>query len=488
MADVTHAQDPYSAYLQKKKEKIRSFYDREARLYPTKWIKRNSYYYEQIKRLLSQIIPPGKTVLDVGCGFGHILEHLKPSYGVGVDFSKSMIEEAQKRYPHLTFYHMDIEDVATLNETFDFVVSVNSITEMTDVRRCLKSMYRVMSPETRLVIIAYNYLWEPIIELGALWGMRPKSPAQNWFSPQDFQNLLKSADFEVVREGYRIVLPKYLPLVAELLNNFLVRMPLFRRLGFTHYIIARPLIPFKNPGKMTVSVVIPCKNEEGNIEDIVKRVPEIGGGTEIIFVDDQSTDATAHKIETQIKSHPGKRIKLVKGPGVGKGAACRAGFAEAKNDIFMILDADMTVMPEVLSEFFELISQGKGEFINGSRLLYPMEEQAMKIANVFGNKMFAMLFTFLLEQPIKDTLCGTKVMLKRDYPKLLEARAYFNTIDRWGDYDWIFGAARHNLKIVELPVHYVCRTTGQTKMTGRLKNAWVMFKMCWVVFLKLKLN
>jgi len=480
--------DVYTAYLQSKKDKIRSFYDREATLYASKWISKNSYYYEQIKRLIATIVPPGKRVLDIGCGIGHILAHTRPAYGVGIDFSASMIAEARLRYPHLTFHTMEIEAASELNEKFDFVISANSITEMTDIRRCLKSVYRVMTPETRLVIIAYNYLWQPLIELGARLGMRPQSPTENWLTPQDIHGLLSSTDFEMVRDGYRTMLPRRVPLLSALLNNFLVRMPLFRHLGFTYYTVARPLIPFENPEKLTVSVVVPCKNEEGNIEGVANRVPEMGGGTELIFVDDKSTDTTAEKIKKQIERHPEKNIKIVEGPGIGKGAACRAGFAVARNDVFMILDADLTVMPEVLPEFFELIIKGKGEFINGSRLLYPMEEEAMRIANIIGNKLFAMLFTFILEQPIKDTLCGTKVILKRDYHKILEAREYFNSTDKWGDYDWIFGAARNNLKIIELPVHYVSRKAGQTKMTGRLKNAWIMLKMCWVAFLKLKLT
>lgn len=344
-----------------------------------------------------------------------------------------------------------------------------------------------MTPATRLVIVTYNYLWEPLLELGASFGMRPKSPAENWLSPHDIDNLLHSAGYEVVRSGYRTALPRYLPVIAALLNNLLVRLPLFRRIGVTYYTVARPLMPPERPASMTVSVVVPCKNEEGNIAELVERVPHMGGGTEIIFVDDKSTDTTAEKIKEQIRRNPEKNIILTEGPGRGKGAACRAGFAQATHDIFMILDADMTVMPEVLPEFFELIAHGKGEFINGSRLMYPMEDQAMRLANVFGNKMFAMLFTFLLEQPIKDTLCGTKVVFRRDYRKILASREYFGNIDRWGDYDWIFGAARNNLKIIELPVHYVSRTAGETKMTGRLRNAWIMLKMCWAAFIKLKI-
>lgn len=488
MAEETLKKNYYLEYLQKKKAKIRSFYDQEAQRYAEYWIPKNYYYYDQIKKLLSKIVPPGKKVLDVGCGTGHILASLNPSYGLGIDFSSAMIQEASKRYPHLDFQVLDAEEAGnSIKKTFDYIIAANSLTEATDIRRWLKSLYKVMTPESRLIIITYNYLWEPILEFGALLGIRPRSPAENWFSPHDLHNLLTSTDFDIINEGYRTILPKRVPLFSLIFNNVLVRLPFFQILGVTYYIVARPLIPFKNPETMTVSIVVPCKNEEDNIDQLIERIPDIGGGTEIIFVDDKSTDRTAQKIQEQIKAHPNKKIKFVEGPGEGKGAACRAGFAVAENDVFMILDADMTVMPEVLPEFFEMIVSGKGEFINGSRLLYPMEEQAMKIANIFGNKMFALLFTFLLGQPIKDTLCGTKVILKRDYYKLIEARSYFGNIDRWGDYDWIFGAALYNLKIVELPVHYVSRKAGKTKMTNRLYNAWIMLKMCWVAFKKIKL-
>ncbi len=479
--------DCYLQYLEQKKNKIRTFHDREAPRYSSKWIQKNTYYYNQIKKLLATIIPPGKKVLDAGCGCGHILNHLRPYSGTGIDFSMAMINEARRLHPHLQFHHLDIEEAASLEEKFDYIVTANSITEMTDIRRCLKALRRLMNAETRLVIVTYNYLWEPLLELGANIGMRPQSPAENWLSQQDLDNLLRTADFEIVSHGYRTILPKYIPVISEFFNDFLVRMPFFCKFGVTCYTVARPFIPFEQQDNMSVSIVVPCKNEEGNIEEVVKRTPEMGGITELIFVDDKSTDTTADKIKEQITKHPEKNIKMVAGPGIGKGAACREGFSVAHNDIFMILDADMTVMPEVLPEFFELISSGKGEFINGSRLLYPMEDEAMRTANVFGNKLFAMLFTFLLGQPIKDTLCGTKVILRRDYYKILESREYFGNIDRWGDYDWIFGAARHNLKIIELPVHYVSRTAGETKMTNRIRNAWVMFRMCIAAFIKLKL-
>jgi glycosyltransferase involved in cell wall biosynthesis len=237
---------------------------------------------------------------------------------------------------------------------------------------------------------------------------------------------------------------------------------------------------------LSVSVCVPCKNEEENIDDIVKRVPDMGKCTEIIFVDDKSTDRTAEKVQEHIEANPDRTIKLVEGPGEGKGAACRSGFSVAENDILMILDADMTTMPEELPDFFEAIATGKGEFINGSRLVYPMEKAAMRYLNIVGNRAFALLFSYLLSQRIKDTLCGTKVIWRSDYPKILESREYFGCSDTWGDYDWIFGAARHNLKIVELAVHYRERIAGETKMTKRFSNGWIMLKMCRIAFWRMK--
>ena len=271
------------------------------------------------------------------------------------------------------------------------------------------------------------------------------------------------------------------------INRYGPLIPGVKYVCMLYYSVMRTTAARGKAEDFSVSVCVPCKNEEDNIAGLVERIPAMGRGTEIIFVDDQSTDATAARVQEAIAAHPEKNITLVKGPGEGKGAACRAGFAHAQNDVLMILDADMTVMPEDLPPFFEALVTGKGEFINGSRLVYPMERDAMRFANIVGNKLFAMLFSFLLSQRLKDTLCGTKALWRADYGKILASREHFGGVDRWGDYDWIFGAARNNLRIVELPVHYRNRIAGQTKMTRRLRHAWGMLKMCGVAFRKVKL-
>jgi glycosyltransferase involved in cell wall biosynthesis len=178
---------------------------------------------------------------------------------------------------------------------------------------------------------------------------------------------------------------------------------------------------------------------------------------------------------------------LHQGDGIGKGDAVRKGFAAATGDVLMILDADLTVPPEDLPKFFEALTSGKGEFINGTRLVYPMERQAMRTLNHLGNKFFSLAFTWLLEQRFRDTLCGTKVLFRRDYERIAANRHYFGDFDPFGDFDLIFGASRLNLRIVEVPVRYRERTYGVTNIS-RFRHGWLLLRMCLVAFRKLKLN
>jgi len=474
--------------------RVQAFYDqlgegREA------WIARSRYYYDALQQLLRLIVPPGQRVLDVGCGNGDHLAVLQPSHGVGVDLSGAMIRLAATKYPELELHHQAAEELALPAHAvrdgaggFDFVIMVNVVGELADVLAAFKRLRALVRPDTRVVIVYYNHLWEPLVGPAARLGLKLNNPTQNWLSLPDLSAFLQLAGFETIKSGARLPCPKYVPGVAELLNGVIGRLPVLYRLGFVRYVVARPLMPHaRPPAEHSCTVVVPCKNEEGNIAAIPARLPRMGKFTELIFVDDRSTDGTAACVRDAMARHADLGIKLLQGPGQGKGAAVRAGFADARGDVLMILDADMAVMPEDLPAFFEAITENKGEFINGTRMVYPLTGQAMRTANIIGNKAFAAAFSFLLEQRITDTLCGTKVVMRRDYAKLLAAREYFGDIDRWGDYDWIFGAARNNLKIVELPVHYVERVAGETKMTKRFRNGLIMLRMCWAALRKLKL-
>ena len=480
--------------IQGKLQRVQEFYDG---LGPQRdeWIARSRYYYDGLARLLRFIVPPGRRVLDIGCGNGDLLAALEPSLAVGVDLSQGMVDLARRRHPNLELHRQAAEELSLpAHEVrgeqggFDFVVTVNAIGEIADVLEALKRLTPLVHAETRLVIVYYNHLWEPLVPLAAALRLKLNNPTQNWFSPGDVRGLLHLAGFEVVKTGVRMPCPKYVPGLAELMNDVLGRLPLLERLGFVRFLVARPSISLPRPrAQYSATVVVPCKNEEDNVPAIPPRVPDMGAFTEIVFVDDRSDDATAQRVREAMAAYPDRRIKLVAGPGEGKGAAVRAGLAEAEGDVLMILDADMTVMPEDLPAFFDAITENKGELVMGTRLVYPLGAEAMRTANILGNKLFAWAFSFLLEQRITDTLCGTKVVLRHNYARLLESRALFGNVDRWGDYDWIFGAAKSNLKIVEVPVHYVERIAGETKMRKRLRNSFVMLRMCWLALLRLRL-
>lgn len=448
------------------------------------WFEKNKYFYDKIKKLLCFIIQPGKKVLNIQCDTGYLLSSVSPSKGVGVDISQEMVDIAKSRHPNLEFYQQYPEDL-DLKEKFDYIL-FNNLSNTVDILSSFKRVMKHCDPHTRLIIYDYNHLWQPIFELAEKLGLRMPMPEQNWFTIHDIENLLTLAGFDCFRIYREILFPKKIPFISEFINRFLAQLPLINRLCMINLLVARPLLKKQAMNKTNVSIIVPCKNEEGNIESAVSRIPEMGKCTEIIFCDDKSTDGTANKIREMQRKFPDKDIRLVDGPGICKAENVWVGFDAAKGDVLIILDADLTVMPEELPYFVETIVEGKGEFINGTRLIYPMQKGAMKLSNIAGNKGFSVLFSFLLGQNITDTLCGTKVIWKSDWEKIKSYKGFWGINDRWGDYDLLFGAAKLHLKIIEIPVHYQERMHGTTKMVRVFHNGLIMLRMCLAAFVKLK--
>ena len=449
-----------------------------------RWVEKNCYYHQQLGKTFSFFIPPNRSVLEIGCGAGQLLASLKPARGVGIDLSPKMVQLAKERYPHLEFRVDDLEDLQ-FDEKFDYVVVSDVLGFLYDVQRSLENLRRVCSPRTRIVISYYNFLWEPVLNAGERLGIKARQPTQNWLGTADVANLLNLAGFEVVRKASRLLLPKQVPLLSLLCNRFLVNLPVFRHLALTFVIVARPK-PVPRTDQPSCSVVIPARNERGNVEEAVRRIPHLGRHTEIIFVEGNSTDGTAEEIRRAIAAHPECDIKSIpQGCGRGKGDAVRKGFAAATGDVLMILDADLTVPPEELPKFYNTLISGEGEFIHGSRLVYPMQNQAMRFLNILGNKFFSLAFTYLLDQRFKDTLCGTKVLYRADYDQIAANRSYFGDFDPFGDFDLIFGVAKLNLKIIEVPIHYFARTYGTTNIS-RFKHGWLLLRMSVFAMRKMK--
>jgi glycosyltransferase involved in cell wall biosynthesis len=233
-------------------------------------------------------------------------------------------------------------------------------------------------------------------------------------------------------------------------------------------------------------VIIPACNERGNIKTAVQRIPDMGSKTEIIFVEGGSKDGTLEEIKHITEVYADKRsLSYYVQDGKGKANAVREGFSHATGDILMILDGDLTVAPEDLPKFFYALATNRGEFVNGCRLVYPMDKEAMRFLNLLGNKFFSLLFTYLLDQKFKDTLCGTKALFREDYNKIASNRAYFGEFDPFGDFDLIFGAAKQNLKIIEMPIRYAERTYGETNI-HRWQHGLLLLRMVGVAARRLK--
>ena len=464
-----------------KKDTIRDFYNKTAsnRL---KWNKRNRFYHKQIEKYFSFAIPTGKKVLEIGCSSGDLLNAVKPSYGVGIDFSEEIINIARTRYPNLNFIVDDIEETS-INETFDYIILSDTLGCLWDAQKALHNVFRLCHPGTRIVISYYNFFWEPLIKVLEFIRLKQKQPNQNWFTTKDVYNLLELENFGVIKSDRKVLMPLHIPLLNFIFNRIFANLPILNKFGLINLIVARPV--FSEERKSSITIVVPARNEKGNIENAILRTPEFGTSQEFIFIEGHSSDNTYEEMERVKAAYPDKDIKLMKQTGRGKGNAVREAFDKATGDILMILDADLTMPPEELLKFYDALRYNKGEFINGCRLVYAMEKNAMRLLNLLGNQFFGWFFSYLLSQPLKDTLCGTKVLYRKDYETIKNNRSYFGDFDPFGDFDLLFGASKQNLKITEIIIRYKDREYGNTQIS-RFRHGILLFRMSFFAAQKIK--
>ncbi|HEY9644068.1 MAG TPA: glycosyltransferase [Coleofasciculaceae cyanobacterium] len=456
-----------------------------------KWRNRNLYYYRDLEKLYQFLVRSNSTVLELGSGTGNLLDAVQPSYGLGVDISELAVEQAKEKFPHLDFRVEDAEEVNP-SQLFDYILLANTISYIQNVQKTLQNVQKSCNPSTQLVLTYHNPAWEVILKLATLIGQRMPLPELNWLSFEDVENLLNLSGFEVVYHGKRLLLPKMVPLVSWFFNRVLAPLPLINRFCLNEYVVARP-----HPGnatlqaqvqQMTCSVIVPARNEAGNIENCVARMPRLGKHTEIIFIEGHSKDGTWDEIQrVQAKYADQWDIKIAQQTGKGKGNAVRQGFDMATGDVFIILDSDLTVRPEDLGYFFEAIASGYCEMANGCRLVYPVSKIEMPLLNRMANRFFAWLLSYLLNTRIKDSLCGTKAISRDNYLKLAANRAYFGDFDPFGDFDLLLGAAKLSLKIKDIPVRYVPRQYGSSNIQ-HVKEGLNLFKMCLYAARKIKFS
>jgi hypothetical protein len=364
---------------------------------------------------------------------------------------------------------------------------INTIGESKDIQSDLEKLQTKSNLNTRLLITYYNHLWEPILKLASFMGWRKETTEQNWLDDKDLSNLLKLSGWDEINRGKRFLIPVNIPVISALINKYVCHLPILNSLCLTTSTVAR-IKPTKRVS-YKVSIVVPARNEEGNILNIVRSIPKFSAWQELIFIEGGSKDNTWPEIKKIITKYPKTKslqnISAYQQKGRGKADAVRLGFSKGQGDMLIILDADLTVSPGDLYKFYEAIVSGNGEFINGSRLVYPMEKDAMRMLNKAGNKVFGWLFSTILGQRFKDTLCGTKVLLKKDYLKIAKNRHFFGDFDPFGDFDLIFGAVKQNMKVIEVPIRYRERVYGSTNIS-RFTHGLLLLKMTWKAFLSFK--
>jgi len=431
-------------------------------------------YHARLAEIYRWLVPPGSSVLELGCGPGRLLDAVQPARGVGVDFSGPMLQIAGQTNPDLELVECDAHDL-DLGETFQSIVLSDLVHDVWDLQEILERARAHCTIDTRLILNFYSRLWQPPLRAAEALGLANPILQQNWFTPDDIQSVLRLAGFETVRGWQEVLCPVALPLIAPFMNKVAVRFIPFRWLALTNFVVAR--VPAESAtAPQRVTVVVPMRNEAGNVEEIMNCVPELGAGTELILIEGGSTDGTYETAERVIAEHPERNVRLLRQPGRGKGDAVRHAFDNATGDILAILDADLTTPAENLPRFVKALSDGTGEFINGVRLVYPMHSDAMRFFNLLANKAFGLAFSWVLGQPVKDTLCGTKVVWKRHWEQIHANREVFGGHDPYGDFDLLFGAALLNLKIVDLPIRYRERVYGDTNI-NRWSGGLLLFRM-----------
>lgn len=437
------------------KQTIKEYFEHVAPVWE-RWRERNRFYHRAMQNLVGGMVPPRSRVLELGSGTGDMLASLKPSCGVGLNVARALTERAQQKYPQFEFYTVDV-DSARVPREFQpqYAVMTNLLDYVYDVWDLLEELKPSLSEDTLLVVTSNNPLWAPLLHLASKLRLRMPDSPRNFITNKDICSVLHLQGYDVVEEGLTLPVPKRIPLLGALLNAVVPELPVVRFASSLQYIAARPRIARPD---LSCSVIIPCHNEAENISECVRRVPNMGAWTEIIVVDDGSSDATSSIVKEMMADDSRVRL-IVLERNQGKAAAVRAGFEAARGDVLMILDADMAVIPEELPKFLEPLKKGTADFVNGTRLIYPMQGRAMKMSNFLGNKVFCYLASRVARQRVSDTLCGTKAFLKRDY-----VRVPLKGTDRWGDFDLLFGAARLRLRILEIPVHYTERRAGASKM------------------------
>ena len=383
---------------------------------------------------------------------------------------------------------LKLEDLPKFEEgERDAVLLNGNLNYSYNIQEMLTNIYEKNSRSSRVICIVYNYYLSFLYSWATKLGLRKGKVPDAFITQVDLENFSHLAGYEICYQSNMIQCPFKLLGLGTLINKVVGKVPFLNNLSLVTMIVLRPV---KEAKKKSISILIPARNERGNIRAALDRIPDMGVPTEVIFVEGNSSDNTWEEIKkvSHEEQYTSKyKIKYLQQPGKGKYDAVKVGFDAAENDILMILDADLTMPPELLPQFFNAYVEGKGDFINGSRLVYPMESEAMRFLNLLGNKFFTKMLSFLLDFKLSDTLCGTKVLSKKDYDRVVNWRKDFGDFDPFGDFELLFSASELKMGIINIPVRYRDREYGCPQI-DRFRDGLILLKMTILAFFKIKLK
>jgi len=397
---------------------------------------------------------------------------------------KEYLQEALAKYPS----PVHPLDAAEASEQSALLIYDTEFNSRTDLDRLLREAFHQVNRRGRLLLVLYNPYYRFLYQIANLLGLRKGTIPKNFMTRSNLDSLAKAAGFEIVQMSN----PEFIPLrmfgLGDLINRFLKVLPVLNNLSWITLVYLRPVKPEKeNP---SISIIVPARNEEGNIRRIVDSIPSFCEDIEVIFVEGNSTDNTWLRIQEIVKEPSVqsrfRAISCLQQPGKGKADAVRVGFAKATGDLLTVLDADLTMPAEDLPRFYDAYVKGRADFINGNRLLYPMESDAMRFINLLGNIFFAKLLSLILDLRINDSLCGTKLFSRLDYERMTAWNHDFGKFDPFGDYEMLFPASALKLGTIDIPIVYKARTYGDTNIS-RFRDSLKLMRMCMIGFFRMKL-
>lgn len=413
------------------------------------------FYYSINRKLLDFLVPSDKMILFYG----------KNSFG----FKRKNITFAKDNnyVPH---------------KKYDYIILNGNLGYTNDVMQVLQSAYKASKPTSRLIIYQHNHLWQWILWFIESLGLKRKEGVQNWLSINDVSLYMSAAGFEKTRVFRRTIFPASLFGVGRIINLIFAILPILDFWKLDQYIIGRPITD-RRLNSLTICITV--KNEKGNIEPIANFIPKIANNQEILFIEGHSTDGTRDEVKRVIKKYPKQNIRLIKQSGNGQGDAIKLGFSKAKGDVILLYEGDGTSDPRDLNYFYNALAEGRFEFVEGSRFVYPLDNKSMPAANKLGNMFFAKWFSFFLNQRATDVLSGIKGLLKEDFDLINKSWGFLGFNDPFGDFELLYGAVKNGLKIGEIPMRYYPRKYGKSK-TNVLKHGTYLLKMALSGYLKFR--